>query len=190
MKDFPVRYQDAELEEFRLHIQTKIAEGQEELDRTNKQIKDLNENGFNQQGGDWYDDTSNHTDLEMLQRMATRQTDLLKLLHNALLRVQNKTYGVCFVTGKLIDKRRLLLVPHTTKSVEGKSINKAAAGSASSDTDVNARLIKEGAPKEPRPMRPIHNRANGNYEKDTSGWNGSSDETMEDSGFEQKLEDE
>jgi RNA polymerase-binding transcription factor DksA len=193
MKDFSVRYSDVELDEFRLHIEQKIAEAQSELDSTNKQIKDINENGFNQQGGDWYDDTSNHTDMEMLDRMAVRQIDLMKHLKNALLRVQNKTYGICFVTGKLIEKRRLLLVPHTTKSVEGKSI-KTSGGSAPMSVgpglDHNTRLSNEEAPKEPRQMRPISNRSGGSVGKDTSDWNGPSGEAMEDAGYQRKFDDE
>ncbi len=187
MRDLSVRYSDAELEEFKAHIEQKIAEAQADLDSTNKQISDLNENGFNQQGGDWYDDTSNHTDMEMLQRMAARQVDLIKHLRNALLRIQNKTYGVCFVTGKLIDKRRLFLVPHTTKSVEGKAMDKAQTNAA---FDTTLRLQREEAEKEPRPLRPITYRSNGQFEKDTSDWNGPSGEAMEDAGYMKKFDDE
>ena len=188
MKDLPIRYSDAELEEFKLHIEQKIAEAKAELESTQKQIVDLNENGFNQQGGDWYDDTSSHTDLEMLDRMATRQIDLIKLLNNALLRIQNKTYGICFVTGKLIDKRRLLLVPHTTKSVEGKTKDQQNLNSSILDT--TSRLAHEEAPKEPRPMRPVNLGNGGHFEKDTSDWNGPSGEAMEDAGYLKKFDDE
>jgi DnaK suppressor protein len=188
MKDLPVRYSDADLQEFKEHIENKLNEAKAELNSTNAQINDLNENGFNQQGGDWYDDTSNHTDMEMLQRMSARQVDLIKHLNNALLRIQNKTYGVCFVTGKLIDKRRLLLVPHTTKSVEGKSIDRAQSSGGASDT--NSRLQTEGAAKEPRPMQPINHRNSGQFEKDTSDWNGPSGEAMEDAGYLKKFDDE
>ncbi|MBK9337114.1 MAG: hypothetical protein IPM98_11260 [Lewinellaceae bacterium] len=117
-----VRYSDEELEEFRLLIEDKLVKAQEELDFTQRQVDELNENGFNQQGGDWYDDSTAHTDLELLQRMAIRQQRHVQDLRNALLRVQSKTYGVCIVTGQLIDKNRLRLVPHATKSMEGKSL--------------------------------------------------------------------
>lgn len=117
-----VRYSDEELQEFKVLIEEKLAQAQEELNRTQQQIDDLNENGFNQQGGDWYDDSTAHTDLEMLQRMLTRQQRHVQDLKNALLRIQNKTYGICIVTGNLIDKSRLRLVPHATKSVDGKNI--------------------------------------------------------------------
>jgi RNA polymerase-binding transcription factor DksA len=76
---------------------------------TEQQIADLNENGFNQQGGDWYDDSTAHTDLEMLQRLLQRQQRHVQDLRNALLRIQNKTYGICIVTGQLISKERLRL---------------------------------------------------------------------------------
>jgi RNA polymerase-binding transcription factor DksA len=188
MKEPSLRYSDAELQEFRLHIEQKHNDAIAELESTNKQINDLSENGFNQQGGDWYDDTSNHTDLEMLHRMATRQVDLIRHLKNALLRVQNKTYGICFVTGKLIDKRRLLLVPHTTKSVEGKSLDHAETNG---NLDQNTRLIHEEAKKLPRSTRPLQMRnLNGEHDKDTNDWNGPSGEAMEDAGYTKKFDDE
>jgi RNA polymerase-binding transcription factor DksA len=71
--DLKVRYSDEELQEFKAIVEEKLAQAQEELRTTEQQIADLNENGFNQQGGDWYDDSTAHTDLEMLQRMLTRQ---------------------------------------------------------------------------------------------------------------------
>ncbi|MCB0542709.1 MAG: TraR/DksA family transcriptional regulator [Saprospiraceae bacterium] len=117
-----LRYSDEELQEFKELIDNKLAQAQDELNKTQQQIDDLNENGFNQQGGDWYDDSTAHTDLEMLQRMLTRQQRHVQDLKNALLRIQNKTYGICIVTGNLIDKNRLRLVPHATKSVDGKNI--------------------------------------------------------------------
>ncbi len=120
-----VRYSDEELEEFRVLIQEKLAKAEEELAFTQKQIDELNESGFHQQGGDWYDDSSAHADLELLQRMAQRQQRYVQDLRNALLRIQNKTYGICTVTGQLIDKNRLRLVPHATKSLEGKTIANA-----------------------------------------------------------------
>lgn len=124
-QELKVRYSDEELQEFKTLVEQKLALAQEELNTTQRQIDDLNENGFNQQGGDWYDDSTAHTDLEMLQRMLTRQQRHVQDLKNALLRIQNKTYGICTVTGNLIDKERLRLVPHATKSVDGKNIANA-----------------------------------------------------------------
>ncbi|HND89731.1 MAG TPA: hypothetical protein PK971_15465, partial [Saprospiraceae bacterium] len=115
-------YSDEELLEFKTLIDAKLITAQDELSTTEQQIADLNENGFNQQGGDWYDDSTAHTDLEMLQRMLTRQQRHVQDLRNALLRIQNKTYGICSVTGHLISKDRLRLVPHATKSIDGKNL--------------------------------------------------------------------
>jgi RNA polymerase-binding transcription factor DksA len=120
-----LRYSDQDLIEFKDLIDAKVAKAQEELDFTQKQIDELNENGFNQQGGDWYDDSTAHTDLELLQRMAARQQRHIQDLKNALLRIANKTYGICIITGQLIGKDRLRLVPHATKSIDGKNIANA-----------------------------------------------------------------
>jgi len=120
-----VRYSDEDLQEFKTLIEEKLNVAQEELNTTERQISDLNENGFNQQGGDWYDDSTAHTDLEMLQRMLQRQQRYVQDLRNAGLRIQNKTYGICSVTGQLISKERLRLVPHATKSIDGKNMANA-----------------------------------------------------------------
>ena len=120
-----VRYSDEDLQEFKVLIEEKLHVAQEELNTTERQISDLNENGFNQQGGDWYDDSTAHTDLEMLQRMLQRQQRYVQDLRNASLRIQNKTYGICSVTGQLISKERLRLVPHATKSIDGKNMANA-----------------------------------------------------------------
>lgn len=122
MNEPKLRYSDEDLQEFKVLIDSKLVQAQEELNTTQQQIADLNENGFNQQGGDWYDDSTTHTDLEMLQRMLMRQQRYVQDLKNALLRINNKTYGICSVTGVLIDKSRLRLVPHATKSIDGKNL--------------------------------------------------------------------
>ena len=119
------RYTEEELQEFKVLIDERLDKAQQELSFTEQQIAELNENGFNQQGGDWNDDASIHSDLEFLQRMASRQQRHVQDLRNALLRIQNKTYGVCIITGQLIDKSRLRIVPHATKSIDGKNIANA-----------------------------------------------------------------
>lgn len=134
MNEPKVRYSDEDLQEFKVLIESKLAQAQEELNTTQQQIADLNENGFNQQGGDWYDDSTTHTDLEMLQRMMVRQQRYVQDLRNALLRIQNKTYGICSVTGVLIDKSRLRLVPHATKSIDGKNLANSGKEFASDNT--------------------------------------------------------
>ena len=134
MNEPKVRYSDEDLQEFKVLIESKLAQAQEELNTTQQQIADLNENGFNQQGGDWYDDSTTHTDLEMLQRMMVRQQRYVQDLRNALLRIHNKTYGICSVTGVLIDKSRLRLVPHATKSIDGKNLANSGKEFSSDNT--------------------------------------------------------
>jgi DnaK suppressor protein len=124
--DLKVRYSDEDLAEFKVLIEGKKAKAQEELDFTRRQMAELNETGFNQQGGDMYDDSGAHADLEFMQRMSARQEKYIDDLQKALFRIQNKTYGVCIVTGTLIPKERLRAVPHATKTVDGKNIANAS----------------------------------------------------------------
>lgn len=182
-----LRYSDEELQEFKVLIEEKIAKAQEELDFTNQQIAELNENGFNQQGGDWYDDSTAHTDLELLQRMAARQQRHVQDLKNAILRIQNKTYGICIVTGQLIDKQRLRLVPHATKSIDGKNIANAGKEMPLENAD------GEGFPTiEERPAKPIGDkvRLNSSKQPARSGEDWEPDnESMEDAGYTRKFEE-
>lgn len=117
-----MRYSDEDLLEFKNLILEKIDKAQEELEFTRNQIVELNDTGFNQQNGDMYDDSGAHADLEFMTRMAARQQKFIEDLQKALLRIQNKTYGICTVTAELIPKERLRVVPHATKSVDGKNI--------------------------------------------------------------------
>lgn len=120
-----IRYSDAELQEFKALIEKKIERTREELNYLNDQIEDLNASSAGTQSGDWFDDSSRHADVEMLSNMATRQRQFLESLEAAMIRIKNKTYGICTVTGKLIDKKRLMVVPHATKSLEAKEIEKS-----------------------------------------------------------------
>lgn len=114
-----VRYSDEELQEFKMLIVTKLDSAREQVIFIREQMVEINENS--QQSGDWTDESSSHTEMEMLNKTLARQVQFVRSLENALLRIQNKTYGVCTVSGQLIDKNRLLLVPHATKSVEAKN---------------------------------------------------------------------
>lgn len=114
------RYGDEELQEFKVVLETKMATAQQQLDRLQEQIQETSENGSDEHGGDWVDDSGYNTDLEMLQTMAVRQLKYIQDLQAALLRIRNKTYGICANTGLLIDKKRLLAVPTTTKSLAAK----------------------------------------------------------------------
>jgi RNA polymerase-binding transcription factor DksA len=66
------------------------------------------------------DDSSMNAELDMLNNMAIRQRKYIKELENASIRIQNKVYGICMISGDLIDKRRLTAVPTTTKSLAAK----------------------------------------------------------------------
>jgi RNA polymerase-binding transcription factor DksA len=115
------RYSDADLAEFKALIEKKMANAREQLEDLTQQILDITENSSDEHGGDWVDDSSMGADVEMLNNMAIRQRRYLQDLENALVRIRNKTYGICAITGELIDKRRLLAVPTTTKSLAAKS---------------------------------------------------------------------
>lgn len=186
--ELKVRYSDQELQEFKTLIENKLQLAFEEHTRTQQQINDLNENGFNQQGGDLYDDSTAHTDLELLQRMASRQTRYIQDLRNALQRIQNKSYGICTVTGQLIDKNRLRLVPHATKSVDGKNLANsgvlsnaaepsAAYGTPLSDND-SAIAVKPVSEKVRIPGSRQNRPAAEEWEMDN--------ETIEDAGYRQR----
>lgn len=116
-----VRYSDPELAEFQEIILSKLDQAKEQLQTMQEQILDITENSGDEHGGDWMDDSSINNEVEMLNTMAIRQRKYIKDLENALIRIRNKTYGICVVTGDLIDKRRLLAVPTTTKSLTAKN---------------------------------------------------------------------
>ena len=116
-----VRYSDEELHDFKGLIEDKLTKAREEVQFTRTQMLEINENSSNQQSGDWTDESSSHMEMEMLNNSLARQQQFMRNLENALVRISNKTYGVCTITGQLIDKQRLKLVPHATKSVEGKN---------------------------------------------------------------------
>lgn len=190
--DPKLRYSDEDLQEFKELVESKLAQAQEELTTTEQQIADLNENGFNQQGGDWYDDSTAHTDLEMLQRMLQRQQRHVQDLKNALLRIGNKTYGICTVTSKLISKERLRLVPHATKSIDGKNMS----GSEREISEINGNTgdFFAGGESDDRPAgKPIGDKVRlPNAKKTNSGnedWE-MDNETMEDSGYQRRKSDD
>ena len=192
--DLKVRYSDEDLQAFKVLVDERLAQAQDELSTTEKQISDLNENGFNQQGGDWYDDSSAHTDLEMLQRMLQRQQRFVQDLKNALLRIHNKTYGICIVTGELISKERLRLVPHATKSMDGKA---QASSNAKPNIESNSGGgddMFEMDSDERTPGKPIGDKVrltNGKRPNHASGDDWEIDnESIEDSGYTRRKNDD
>ena len=112
------RYSETDLADFKAHIDKKIAKTTRQLTSLEEQLAYAAESKDNE--GDWMDDSSNNMDIEMLEVMANRQRKHLMDLQNALQRVYNRSYGICVISGELIDKRRLLAVPTTTKSLAAK----------------------------------------------------------------------
>lgn len=121
-----VRYSDAELAEFQQLIETKLEVTQRQLTQLTNQIIESTENNGDAHGVDYVDDSNFNNNLEMLNNMAIRQRKYVRDLNNALIRIQNKVYGVCVITGELIDKKRLMAVPTTTKSLAAKRMNQKA----------------------------------------------------------------
>jgi len=116
------RYSDLELEEFKQLIQQKIAAAREELDALMGSLGGGNPNGTDDTGGVYptLEDGAATLEKETVHQMAARQKKFITDLEAALQRIGNKTYEICRVTGKLIQKERLVAVPHTTLSMEAK----------------------------------------------------------------------
>lgn len=134
------RYSDTELQEFKALIEEKLVKSHAEVHYLRQQMVEINENSVNQQSGDWTDESSSHMEMEMLINTLGRQQHFMRNLENALLRIQNKTYGVCTLTGDLIPRDRLRQVPHATKSIEAK--NSRSIGSSA--THVGDGLRRRG----------------------------------------------
>ena len=116
------RYSDVELEEFRELIQRKLDAAKKELAYLHGLITRKDEMGGDE-GDNRYmtmEDGSLSMEREQLSQMASRQITFIDHLEKAIMRIENKTYGICRVTGKLIDKARLRAVPHATLSIEAK----------------------------------------------------------------------
>jgi RNA polymerase-binding protein DksA len=112
------RYSDEELEEFRALIEEKLKKAREQLQFYRQQLKENADNPDSKVKG--LDDGISTAENERLISMAARQQKLIKHLENALIRIENKVYGICRETGKLISKERLRAVPHATLCIEAK----------------------------------------------------------------------
>lgn len=117
-----VRYNDSDLVEFRELIQRKLESAKKELGYLQGLITRKDETGGDGDDGRYMtmEDGSVSMEREQLSQMASRQITYIDHLEKALMRIENKTYGICRVTGKLIDKARLRAVPHATLSMEAK----------------------------------------------------------------------
>ncbi|HNR85202.1 MAG TPA: TraR/DksA C4-type zinc finger protein [Taishania sp.] len=118
-----VRYSDAELEEFRVLIEQKLAEAKEHLKMLKGTLSHSDDHGTNDTGRTFnmMEDGSDTLSREEVAQLAARQEKFIQNLQSALIRIENKTYGICRVTGKKIQKERLMLVPHATLSIEAKN---------------------------------------------------------------------
>ena len=121
-----VRYSDEHLEEFRALILEKINKAQHDLELIKSAYMNDHNNGTEDTSPTFkaFDEGSAVMSKESNSALAIRQEKFIRDLKNALIRIENKSYGVCRVTGKLINKKRLELVPHATLSIEAKNMQK------------------------------------------------------------------
>ena len=117
------RYNDEELAEFKTLIEEKLKEAQVDLTLLQDSLSHKGDHGTDDTGRSFnmMEDGSETLMREEMAQLAARQEKFVKNLENALIRIENKSYGVCRVTGKLIQKARLKLVPHATLSIEAKN---------------------------------------------------------------------
>jgi len=125
-KDIKVRYADKDLAEFRTLIEDKIVKANSHLELLKSSYMNDGNNGTDDTSPTFkaFEEGSQTMSKEANTQLAIRQEKFIRDLKNALLRIENKTYGVCRVTGKLINKERLKLVPHATLSIEAKNMQK------------------------------------------------------------------
>lgn len=116
------RYNEEELSEFKTLIQEKIRVAREELILLASSLSSVNTNGTDDtaSSGKTLEDGSASLEKESVNQLAARQKKFIDQLEAALVRIENKTYGICRGTGKLIPKERLRAVPHATLSMEAK----------------------------------------------------------------------
>lgn len=117
------RYTDEELKEFQDLINDKLETAREEFKILKETLNRNNDEGTDSTSGGntkVLEDGAETAEKENLSQLAARQQKYITNLENALIRIKNRTYGICSVTGKLIPKERLIAVPHTTQSIEAK----------------------------------------------------------------------
>lgn len=120
------RYSDKELEEFRVLIQEKIDKAEHDLELIKSAYMNDHNNGTDDTSPTFkaFEEGSETMSKEANSALAIRQEKFIRDLKNAMIRIENKTYGLCRVTGKLINPERLKLVPHATLSIEAKNMQK------------------------------------------------------------------
>ncbi|RFC54263.1 TraR/DksA family transcriptional regulator [Brumimicrobium aurantiacum] len=123
MANEKTRFSDDELQEFKSIIEGKLEEAAEDLNILKNSLSYKDDHGTDDTGRSFnmMEDGSETMSREEMAQLALRQEKFIQNLKNALVRIENKTYGLCRVTGKLIQKERLKLVPHATLSIEAKN---------------------------------------------------------------------
>ena len=116
-------YTKDELAQFRQLILNKIESAQDDLDVLRAATANDSDNGTEDTSPTFkqFEEGSSTLSKEENIKLAERQAKFIRSLNNALVRIENKTYGICRITGKLIAKERLKLVPHATLSIEAKN---------------------------------------------------------------------
>ncbi|MFV0248879.1 MAG: TraR/DksA family transcriptional regulator [Tenacibaculum sp.] len=122
MEYVKVKYSDKELQEFKEIIVDKIKTAESDLKLLRDSYKNGSDNGTEDTSPTFksFEDGTDTMSKEANMQLAIRQEKFIRDLKNALIRIENKTYGICRITGKLIKKERLKLVPHATLSIEAK----------------------------------------------------------------------
>ena len=122
MPEIKAKYAEEDLQEFKAIIHKKIARAEQDLELLRSSYKNDANNGTDDTSPSFksFDEGSEVMSKEANVQLAIRQEKFIRDLNNALKRIENGTYGVCRVTGKLIQKERLRLVPHATLSIEAK----------------------------------------------------------------------
>ena len=126
MRDERVRYNDSDLQEFKKIIREKIDKAEKDLQLIRESFINDQNNGTDDTSPTFkaFEEGAETLSKEQNSILAGRQEKFVRDLKNALIRIENKTYGVCRVTGKLIPKERLLAVPHATLSIEAKNMQR------------------------------------------------------------------
>lgn len=122
MAEEKTRYSDSELQEFKELINSKLEEAHKDLDGLKGSLSHKDDHGTDDTSPTFklMEDGSETLSREEVAQLAARQEKFIQHLKNALIRIENKSYGICRETGKLIPKERLKAVPHATLSIEAK----------------------------------------------------------------------
>ena len=120
------KYSDKDLKEFKFLIENKITKAKNDLALIKSAYMNDGDNGTEDTSPTFkaFEEGSQTMSKEANTQLAIRQEKFIRDLNSALIRIINKTYGICRVTGKLINKKRLELVPHATLSIEAKNLQK------------------------------------------------------------------